>query len=171
MLPVNKEDYRWLIWLGLAVLILEVLVVVLRGGLPIPCVFLLVDSSGALIAALVRIGTVWTGQRKAGLAEQQSRHLSIRGGANRIHYFLENTENQAEIADLCRDHEVDQTRGDESTTTVLRHQREEAKNHEDDTEALELLRQAGFSAIESDRLCRLRKHCAKQEGDYTPVLL
>ena len=61
-------------------------------------------------------------------------------------------------------HEVDRTRGDESTMRVLHLQREEDKNREDDTEALALLRQAGFTATEVDRLRRLRKHYAKQEG-------
>ena len=166
---VNWQIYRWMIWLSLAVLILEALVVVLRGDLPTLLVILLVDSSGALVAAMVRLGTVRAGQREARPDGQQSLRSSLPGGANRPHFFLENNERQAEVTGICRDHEVDRTRGDESTTRGLRLQREETKNHEDDRDALELLRQAGFTTTESDRLCRLRKRCAKQEADYTPA--
>jgi hypothetical protein len=84
----------------------------------------------------------------------------------RPHFFLKNNESQAEVAGIRQNHEPDRTRGNESTTRGLRLQREETKNQEDDRDALELLHHAGFTEIESDRLCKLRKRCAKQEENY-----
>ena len=64
MPQVNWQGYQWMICVGLAVLILEVLVVVLRGDLPTLLVFLILDSSGVLVAALVHLGIVRIGQRR-----------------------------------------------------------------------------------------------------------
>jgi hypothetical protein len=163
MALVKWPAHQWTVGIGLAVLMLEVLVIVLRGNLPTLLIFLLIDASGTLVGLWI----VKTGRRKTKPGEQQSSSSSLREEMERAHFFLENDESRAEVAGIRQNHEPDRTRGNESTTRGLRLQREETKNDEDDMEALELLCHAGFTLIESDRLCKLRKRCAKQEGNDT----
>jgi hypothetical protein len=98
---INWHGYRWKMWLGLAVLVLQALVVVLYGGLLALFVFLIIDSSGTFVG-------MWI---------------------------------------------------------VKKWWRQEAEPVEDDTKTLEMLRQAGFTTSESERLCLLRKRYMKQEHE------
>ena len=150
-----------MVWPGLAILILEVLVVVLRGDLPTLLVCLMIDSGGALVGVWI----VKKGRRKAKPGELESSCSSLREEGMRSHFSLEKNESQAAMAGTCQNHGADGIRGDESTTQVLHLEREEAKDLEDDTKVLESLRQAGFTATESYQLCLLQRWYRKQEKD------
>jgi hypothetical protein len=80
---VNRQGYRGMIWHGLAVLILEVLVVALRGDLPTLLVFLIIDSSGTLVGLWI----VKIGRRKTKPGEQESSSSSLREEMKRAHFF------------------------------------------------------------------------------------
>lgn len=51
------------------------------------------------------------------------------------------------------------------TSHGVRPEKEEVKNHNDDTDALELLRQVGFTRAELDQLCLLRRRYLAREKD------
>ena len=108
MRHINWQGHRWMMWLGLAVLGLEALVVALCGGLLALFVFLIIDGSGTFVG-------MWMAKKWCGQETQR--------------------------------HE------DDSKMVV-----------EDDAKTLEVLRHAGFTSSESERLYLLRKHYTKQ-GD------
>ena len=159
----NCQGYQWMAGLGLTVLLLEVLIVVLRGDLPTLLAFLIVDSSGTLVGLWI----VKTGRLKTKSSELQSCRSSLREEGMRPHFFLENNESGSKGTDICQNHEVDRTYGDRRTPTIIDLEKEEAKRPKDDTKALELLRQAGFTTTEGDQLCLLRRRYMKQEKEQT----
>ena len=159
----NCQGYQWMAELGLTVLLLEVIAVVLRGDLPTLLAFLIVDSSGTLVGLWI----VKTGRLKTKSSELQSCRSSLREEGMRAHYILENNESGSKGTDICQNHEVDRKYGDRSTSRIIHLEKEEAKSPKDDTKALELLRQAGFTTTECDRLCLLRRRYMKQEKEQT----
>ena len=57
------------------------------------------------------------------------------------------------------------TPGDKRIPGVSRAEKENPMNHIDDKEAIELLRKAGWTALEIERLRRLRREYAEKERD------
>jgi uncharacterized protein YnzC (UPF0291/DUF896 family) len=104
-------------WLGLAVLGLEVLVVVLYGGLLAFFVFLIIDCSGTFVGMWI-VKKWW---------RQETQRL-----------------------------------GNETKILEKKTWRQETQG---DTKMLEMLRQAGFTASESERLCLLRRHYLQQGSE------
>ena len=65
---------------------------------------------------------------------------------------------------LCPSERV-RTPGDERIPGASCAEKEDPMNHIDDKEANELLRKAGCTALEIERLCRLRREYAEKERD------
>lgn len=162
IMQTNQQVYQRMIWHILAVLILEALAIMLRDDLSTLIVFLIIDVIGAFIV----LWTVKKRQWESKPGEQQSSRSPSQTEVMMPRISLENNASQAVAAGLYQDHQANPTRGDESKTRALPLQRDETKNDKGGTKALELLRRAGFTPTECDRLCVLRGRYMKQEADF-----